>query len=176
MSKLPSERIWIYRIIFIAVAIFLILINLMPLQTTPQRWPWPNILLLVIFCWSLREPNFVPVPIIITVLLLQDFLLHRPPGLFSGLSVLILIWIKAITTSSDDKSFLAEWVRVTLGFAAISLIYHLVLSLSFVNTTELRITLIQTIFNISIYPVIVLFSHYIFRVRRPYFTRSGRVI
>jgi heme/copper-type cytochrome/quinol oxidase subunit 4 len=63
-----------------------------------------------------------------------------------------------------------------LGFAAISLIYHLVLSLSFVNTTELRITLIQTIFNISIYPVIVLFSHYIFRVRRPYFTRSGRVI
>ena len=176
MSNIPSERIWIYRIIFIAVAIFLILINLMPLQTTPQRWPWPNILLLVIFCWSLREPNFVPVPIIITVLLLQDFLLHRPPGLFSGLSVLILIWIKAITNSSDDKSFLAEWVRVTLGFAAISVSYHLVLSLSFVNTTELRITLIQTIFNISIYPFIVLFSHYIFGVKRPYFTRSGRVI
>ena len=176
MSNIPSERIWVYRIIFIAVAIFLILANLMPLQTTPQRWPWPNILLLVIFCWSLREPNFVPIPLVITVLLLQDLLLHRPPGLFSGISVIILIWIKVITASSDEKSFLAEWVRVTLAFASISLVYHLVLSLSFVNTTELRITLIQTIFNISIYPLIVLVSHYIFRVKRPYFTRSGRII
>ena len=176
MSNIPSERIWIYRTIFIAVSIFLILVNLMPLQTTPQSWPWPNTLLLVIFCWSLREPNFVPVPLIIAVLLLQDFLLHRPPGLFSGISVIILIWIKAITASSDDRSFLAEWVRVSLAFAAISLTYHLVLSLSFVKTTELRIILIQTILNISIYPFIVLVSHYIFRVRRPYFTRSGRVI
>ena len=148
----------------------------MPLQTTPQRWPLPSILLLVIFCWSLREPNFVPVPLIIPVLLLQDFLLHHPPGLFSGISVMILILIKAITASSDDKSFLAEWVRVSLAFAAISLIYHLVLTLSFVNTSQLRISLIQTIFNISIYPFIVLVSHYIFRVKRPYFTRSGRVI
>ena len=120
MSNIPSERIWIYRFIFIAVAIFLILANLMPLQTTPQRWPWPNILLLVIFCWSLREPNFVPVPLIIAVLLLQDFLLHRPPGLFSGITILILVWIKAITASTDDKSFLAEWVRVALAL----LLFH----------------------------------------------------
>ena len=176
MSNIPSERVWIYRTIFITVSIFLILVNLMPLQTTPQSWPWPNTLLLVIFCWSLREPNFVPVPLIIAVLLLQDFLLHRPPGLFSGISVIILILIKAITASSDDKSFLAEWVRVSLAFAAISLIYHLVLTLSFVSTSQLRISLIQTIFNISIYPFVVLVSHYIFRVKRPYFTRSGRVI
>ena len=176
VSNTPSERVWIYRIIFLAIAIFLILVNLMPLQTTPQNWPWPNILLLVIFCWSLREPNFVPVPLIIAILLLQDFLLHRPPGLFSGISVIILIWIKAITARSDDKSFLAEWVRVSLAYAAISLIYHLALLLLFVNTTELRVFLIQTILNISTYPFIVLVSHYIFRVKRPYFTRSGRVI
>ena len=124
VSNIPSEGIWIYRIIFTVFAIFLILANLIPLQTTPQSWPWPNILLLLIFCWSLREPNFVPVPLVIAILLLQDFLLNRPPGLFSGISVIILIWIKAITSSSDDKSFLAEWVRVSLAFAAISLIYH----------------------------------------------------
>ena len=176
MSNIPSEGIWIYRIIFTVFAIFLILANLIPLQTTPQSWPWPNILLLLIFCWSLREPNFVPVPLVIAILLLQDFLLNRPPGLFSGISVIILIWIKAITASSDDKSFLAEWVRVSLAFAAISLLYHFVLLISFVNTTELRISLIQTILNISTYPFIVLVSHYIFRVKRPYFTRSGRVI
>ena len=176
VSNIPSEGIWIYRIIFTVFAIFLILANLIPLQTTPQSWPWPNILLLLIFCWSLREPNFVPVPLVIAILLLQDFLLNRPPGLFSGISVIILIWIKAITASSDDKSFLAEWVRVSLAFAAISLLYHFVLLISFVNTTELRISLIQTILNISTYPFIVLVSHYIFRVKRPYFTRSGRVI
>ena len=176
VSNIPSERILIYRIIFVMISTFLILANLMPLQTTPQSWPWPNILLLLVFCWSLREPNFVPIPLIIGVVLLQDFLLNRPPGLFSGISVIILIWIKAITSSSDDKSFLAEWVRVSLAFAAISLIYHVILSFSFVNTIELRITLIQTIFNISTYPFVVLVSHYVFRVKRPYFTRSGRVI
>ena len=176
VSNIPSERIWIYRMIFVAIAIFLILTNLMPLQTTPQSWPWPNILLLVIFCWSLREPNFVPIPLIIANLLLQDFLQHRPPGLFSGVSIIILIWIKAFTARSDDKSFLAEWVRVSLALAAISLIHHLVLLVSFVNTTELRVSLIQTILNISTYPIIVLVSHYVFRVKRPYFTRSGRVI
>ena len=176
MSNIPSERIWIYRIIFLIVSIFLVLTNLMPLQTTPQSWPWPNILLLVIFCWSLREPNFVPIPLITVVVLSQDFLLHRPPGLFSGITILILVWIKAITASSDDKSFLAEWVRVVLAFAAISLINHLVLTLSFVTTTELKISLIQVIMNISTYPFVVLISHHIFRVKRPYFTRSGRVI
>ena len=176
MSNIPSERIWIYRIIFLTVSIFLVLANLMPLQTTPQSWPWPNILLLVIFCWSLREPNFVPIPLITVVVLSQDFLLHRPPGLFSGITILILVWIKAITASSDDKSFLAEWVRVVLAFAAISLINHLVLTLSFVTTTELKISLIQVIMNISTYPFVVLISHHIFRVKRPYFTRSGRVI
>ena len=176
VSNIPSERIWIYRIVFIAISIFLVLTNLMPLQTMPQSWPWPNALLLVIFCWSLREPNFVPIPLITLVLLSQDFLLHRPPGLFSGITILILVWIKAITASTDDKSFLAEWMRVALAFAAISLINHLVLSISLVTTTELRISLIQTIFNISTYPFVVLISHYIFRVKRPYFTRSGRVI
>ena len=176
VSNIPSERIWIYRMIFVAIAIFLILTNLMPLQTTPQSWPWPNILLLVIFCWSLREPNFVPIPLIIAIIHLQYFFLHRTPGLFSGITILILVWIKAITASTDDKSFLAEWMRVALAFAAISLINHLVLSLTLVATTELRISLIQTILNISTYPFIVLVSHYIFRVKRPYFTRSGRVI
>ena len=176
MSKIPSERIWIYRTIFTTLSVFVILTNLMPLQTTPQAWPWPNILLLIIFCWSLREPNFVPVPLVAVILLLQDLLLHRPPGLLSGITIIVLIWIKIITASSDDKSFLAEWVRVSLAFAAISLIYHLLLSLSLVTTTELRISLIQTIFNICMYPFIVLVSQHIFRVKRPYFTRSGRVI
>ena len=176
MSNIPSERMWIYRIVFLAISIFLVLTNLMPLQTMPQSWPWPNTLLLVIFCWSLREPNFVPIPLITCVLLSQDFLLHRPPGLFSGITILILVWIKTITASTDDKSFLAEWVRVSLALAAISLIHHLVLLVSFVNTTELRVSLIQTILNISTYPIIVLVSHYVFRVKRPYFTRSGRVI
>ena len=176
MSKIPSERIWIYRTIFTTLSVFVILTNLMPLQTTPQGWPWPNILLLIIFCWSLREPNFVPVPLVAVILLLQDLLLHRPPGLLSGITIIVLIWIKIITASSDDKSFLAEWVRVSLAFAAISLIYHLLLSLSLVTTTELRINLIQTIFNICMYPFIVLVSQHIFRVKRPYFTRSGRVI
>ena len=176
VSKIRSERIWINRSIFTTLSVFVILTNLMPLQTTPQAWPWPNILLLLIFCWSLREPNFVPVPLVTVILLMQDLLLHRPPGLLSGITIIVLIWIKIITASSDDKSFLAEWVRVSLAFAAISLIYHLLLSLSLVTTTELRISLIQTIFNICIYPFIVLVSHHIFRVKRPYFTRSGRVI
>jgi rod shape-determining protein MreD len=78
VSKIPSERIWIYRTIFTTLSVFVILTNLIPLQTTPQAWPWPNILLLIIFCWSLREPNFVPVPLVAVILLLQDLLLHRP--------------------------------------------------------------------------------------------------
>ena len=88
----------------------------------------------------------------------------------------LLIGIAIDVVALREKSFLAEWVRVSLAFAAISLIYHLLLSLSLVTTTELRISLIQTIFNICIYPFIVLVSHHIFRVKRPYFTRSGRVI
>ena len=148
MSNIPSERVWIYRIIFTTLSVFVILANLMPLQTTPQAWPWPNILLLLIFCWSLREPNFVPVPLATVILLLQDLLLYRPPGLLSGITIIVLIWIKLITASSDDKSFLAEWVRVSLAFAAISLIYHLLLSLSLVTTTELRINLILSLIHI----------------------------
>jgi len=78
---------WVYRISFVFLGLALIVLQLLPLQTIPQTWAGPDVMMCLVFAWSVRRPDYVPTLLIAAVILLEDFLIQRPPGLHAALIV-----------------------------------------------------------------------------------------
>ena len=64
---------WMYRIGFVFLGLALIVLRLLPLQTIPQTWAGPDVMLCLVFAWSVRRPDYVPTLLIAAVILLEIF-------------------------------------------------------------------------------------------------------
>ena len=82
------SSVWLYRGGFLLVALILLFVRLLPLGSVAGDWPGPDILLCVIFAWAMRRPDFLPVWLLVAVLLTEDMILMRPPGLWTAIVVL----------------------------------------------------------------------------------------
>jgi rod shape-determining protein MreD len=87
-SRHLQRHIWTYRAIFLLLCASLILGRLLPLGLGESGLPGPDLLLALTFAWLLRQPAVVPLVSIVIVFLLADFLLQRPPGLWTALVVI----------------------------------------------------------------------------------------
>jgi rod shape-determining protein MreD len=67
---------WVYRISFVFLGLALIVLQLLPLQTIPQTWAGPDVMMCLVFAWSVRRPDYVPTLLIAAVILLEDFLIQ----------------------------------------------------------------------------------------------------
>ena len=92
---------WMYRIAFVLIGLALIVLRLLPLQTIPQTWAGPDVMLCLVFAWSVRRPDYIPTFLIALMILLEDFLLQRPPGLHAALVVCASLWLKSKSTSTE---------------------------------------------------------------------------
>ena len=52
MDNMASSRVWWFRVLFVIVAMGLMFFRLLPLDTRPQNWAGPDILMALIFAWS----------------------------------------------------------------------------------------------------------------------------
>ncbi|NCO16036.1 MAG: rod shape-determining protein MreD, partial [Alphaproteobacteria bacterium] len=88
MVDLLHSTIWRHRAIFVALALALFFLRLLPLGAEPGRWPGPDLMLCLILAWVQRRPDYLPAPLIALVVLTEDFLMLRPPGLWTAIVVL----------------------------------------------------------------------------------------
>lgn len=79
---------WGHRVLFLGLALVLLFLRLLPLGNAPGTLPGPDLLLCLIMAWVMRRPDYLPVGLIILVVLAEDLLLLRPPGLWTALVVL----------------------------------------------------------------------------------------
>ena len=100
-----TREVWAHRILFVVLALVFLFFRLLPLgeviapcgpEATGCRlmaWfshmPGPDLLLCIIFAWTMRRPDYLPVLLIAAVVLLEDLIMLRPPGLWTGLVVLV---------------------------------------------------------------------------------------
>lgn len=161
----PSS--WLYRSIFILIAIAILFVKILPLDLASAKWPWPDILLCIIFCWTIRRPDYMPLWLISIVLLIEDFLLLRPPGLWPALIIIAVIFIRNRVSFTRDISFLGEWGVVSIVMMLSLLSYHLILTLMLVSQSNIGLSILQIILTILAYPFIVFISRYILGLRKP---------
>ena len=114
MISPPRQRQLVGQALFIAAALALIVVALLPLRPGAVAWPGPDLLLCLVFAWVLRRPEQVPVLIIAAVMLVADILFLRPIGLGAALTVVATEAARRREHRWREQGFLVEWPRVAI--------------------------------------------------------------
>lgn len=167
MVDAARTPVWIYRGAFTFFVCVILYIKLLPLGSMAGDWPGPDILLCLIFAWIVRRPDYLPVLLVAAVLLLEDLLLMRPPGLWTALVVLAAEFIRSRVALTRELSFWAEWALVAGLMVGLLLAYRLVFAIAFLPQPAFGFALMQTLWSILCYPVVVAGSRFALDLRKP---------
>lgn len=161
-----TTHLWIKRSLFVFVAVVVMFLHLLPLNTQPDRWPFPDLLIALTFAWVLRRPEYVPIFLVAAVMLMADLLLQRPPGLLAALVVLGAAYLRSAAFVLRDSGFMAEWTTAAVVITGVFVLNRVILALVSVQQAALGPVVIQVVLTIAVYPLIVFLSQNMLGVRR----------
>ena len=161
------NSLWLHRLLFLAVAALLIFFKLLPLNDMAGQLPGPDLLLCMIFAWTVRRPDYMPVLLIAAVVLFEDMLLMRPPGLWTALVILGSEVIRSRVVLTRELSFGVEWLLVAGLMLALFVAYRLAFIVAFLPQPALGYALVQSLWSIMAYPVVVAVSRYGLDLHKP---------
>ncbi|MEO6298605.1 MAG: rod shape-determining protein MreD [Paracoccaceae bacterium] len=161
------SSVWMHRLLFLAVAGLLIFLRLLPLQTEAGYLPGPNLLLCLIFAWTVRRPEYLPVLMIAGVVLLEDMLLMRPPGLWTGLVILASEFIRSRVALTRELNFGVEWLLVAGLMVAMFVAYRIIQVLAMLPQPAFGFALVQILWSVIAYPAVVAVSRYGLDLHKP---------
>lgn len=167
MAETIGASVWAHRGLYAGLALLLLVLRLLPLGSVAGSWPGPDLLVCLTFAWVLRRPDYTPVGLIAAVMLLEDLLLMRPPGLWAAIIVLATEFLRRRGALAREISFAVEWLMVAAVMAASLLGYRLILMLAMLPQVSLGQAMIQLIVSILCYPLVVGASRLAFGVRKP---------
>lgn len=162
----PASHLWVKRSLYLLLAALILFLHLLPLDSKPDRWPFPDLLIALTFAWVLRRPDYVPTLAIAAVMLMADLLLQRPPGLLAALVVMGAAYLRSAAPGMRDAGFVGEWTTAGAVITGIFVLNRLILAILSVQQAALALMVVQVVLTIAIYPLIVLLSQSGFGVRR----------
>lgn len=158
MMAEPRKIHWAGITTYAIVALGLIFLQLLPLDTRPVQWPAPDILLSFTIACAIRRPEYLPVGIVAVVFFLADLLFQRPPGLMTALVVMATDLLRRQSHMIRSSGFPTEWLNAALTVTAIFLLDRLALLLLFAPLPPLRLVIILAVLTILTYPLVALFT------------------
>ncbi len=161
-----------FRAMFLAIAALVIFVRLMPVDIGGSHIPAPDIVLLLIFAWVVRRPDYVPLPIVAGVALFADVIFVRPLGLWALLTVLGSEILRRRSHSPALHSFPAEWLLVSATLLAMTLAQLVVLGIALVPQPPIGAQILHVVVSVLAYPLVAAATIYGSGVRRP--SRSER--
>jgi rod shape-determining protein MreD len=167
MVEFWRQAHWIFRGLFLALALFLLFIRLLPLGNAPGALPGPDLLLCLILAWVVRRPDFLPMPLILIVILIEDLILMRPPGLWTAIVILATEFLRGREALTRELNFLVEWMLVSGLMLGMMLAYRLALGLAFVPQAPFGFAVVQVLWSIALYPLVVGLSRLVLDLRKP---------
>lgn len=167
MVEVARSDIWLYRGLFLVIALVLLFARLLPLGSEPGDWPGPDLLLCVIFAWATRRPDYLPVWLLAGVLLVEDLVLLRPPGLWTAIVIVAVEFVRSRIALTRELTFAVEWALVGALMIGCLFLYRLVFTVSFLPQAGLGFALMQTLWSIMCYPLVVAASRISFDLRKP---------
>jgi len=173
MADISTTRCWRLRLLFVLLAGLIYFVHLLPLRTGPGGWPNPDFVTLIGFVWVLRRSAVMPVWLFAAMVLLGDFLLMRPLGLWTALGVLALEFLRSREPTSRDMPLAVEWSMVA-GVLALMFAGQ-ALALAIFVADQPRFTLIASQFVLTIfaYPLVVLATRHGLGLRKALRPQSG---
>ena len=142
-----------HHVVYFCIGLLIIFFQILPLQTTPQTWSGPNVLLVFFAAIVTKRPEFTSSFLVASIFLIEDFFLMRPPGLMSSLTVLGFYFLKRKFHYQEGNSLIFGWGSVTACLTIILLLYYFISVLLFIPSAGFRLTLIELIVTLALYPV-----------------------
>ncbi len=167
MAEFWRQEHWIFRALFLALAVFLLFTRLLPLGGAPGTLPGPDLLLCLILAWVIRRPDFLPMPLILVVILAEDLILMRPPGLWTAIVVLGTEFLRSRAALTRELNLLVEWMLISGVMLGMMLAYRLVLGVAFVPQPAFGFAAVQVLWSIALYPLVVALSRLTLDLRKP---------
>jgi rod shape-determining protein MreD len=158
---------WGYRALFLALALVLLFVRLLPLGGAAGALPGPDLLLCLIMAWVMRRPDYLPLWLIVVVVLAEDLILLRPPGLWTALVVLATEFIRSRAALTRELNFVVEWLLVTGLMVGMLLAYRLVFLLALLPQPPFGYAAVQVLWSALAYPLIVGASRLVLDLRKP---------
>ena len=142
-----------HQVVYFCIGLLIIFFQILPLQTTPQAWSGPNVLLVFFAAIVTKRPEFTSSFLVASIFLIEDFFLMRPPGLMSSLTVLGFYFLKRKFQHQEVNSLISGWGSVTTCLTIILLLYYFISILLFIPSAGFRLTLMELIVTLALYPV-----------------------
>jgi len=144
---------FVHQIVYFCIGLLIIFFQILPLQTTPQTWSGPNVLLVFFAAIVTKRPEFSSSFLIAIIFLIEDFFLMRPPGLMSSMTVLGFYFLKRKFQNQEEMSMLFGWGSVATCLSFILLIYYFISILLFIPSAGFRLTLMEIIVTLALFPI-----------------------
>ena len=178
-----TREVWAHRILFVVLALVFLFFRLLPLgeviapcgpEATGCRlmaWfshmPGPDLLLCIIFAWTMRRPDYLPVLLIAAVVLLEDLIMLRPPGLWTGLVVLVSEIIRSRVALTRELNFGVEWLLVSAIMVVMLIVYRMAFGLVLLPQPPFGFAMVQVSWSILCYPLVVFLSRVVLDLYKP---------
>jgi rod shape-determining protein MreD len=149
-----SAQIWVYRAAFVGLAGLVLFVRILPLGTTTGGFPGPDFMLCLALAWVSRRPDYLPALLIALVVLVEDLILMRPPGLWAALVLLASEFLRGRAALTRQLGFLAEWFLVAVVMFAMLVAYRLVMALAFLDQPGFGYAFAQMVMSALVYPLV----------------------
>jgi rod shape-determining protein MreD len=167
MMNTANGSLWAYRGLFIAVAMLLIFLRILPLSHQSGALPGPDVLLTLTLAWVVRRQDYVPIWLIAAVFLTEDIITMRPPGLWCALVVIACEFLRMRAVMVRELNFAAEWALVSGVMLAMLIVYRILFAITFMPQVTFGFALVQVLWSIATYPLVVLITRYVLALHKP---------
>lgn len=162
-----TARRWTFRAIFVSIAAVFLFVQLLPFNFGWVRVPGPDLLVLLVFAWVLRRPDYLPLVLIAAAMLLADMLLMRPLGLWTALTLVGAEFLRNRGHISTEMPFALEWFLVGAVLMVMSVAQGAVLFALLVPQPPFSQSALQVAISLVCYPLVVMVSSFGLGVRVP---------
>lgn len=172
MMFTASRSLWAYRCLYVAIAMMLVFLRILPLSHQAGALPGPDLVLVMTLVWMVRRQDYVPIWLVAAVILTEDIITMRPPGLWCALVVIVCEFIRMRAVMVRELNFAAEWALVSGLMLVMLIVYRILFAITFLPQVTFGFALVQVLWSIAAYPLVVLISRYVLALHKP---RMGEI-
>ncbi len=152
MNELPN-RLLRLRCTFLVIAVLLIMLPTLPIQTAFNHIFIPDLLLIMTFTWVMQRPDVIGPITITAVFLFADFILQRPPGLWAVIVLFAATFLGMRAARFKEVFFIYEWATVSVIVVFCYLSQYIVMRFTFLVLHDLKLLINTGLTTIFFYPV-----------------------
>ncbi|HMO08732.1 MAG TPA: rod shape-determining protein MreD [Paracoccaceae bacterium] len=162
-----SARLWLYRLAFVGLALAILIVRILPVGSEAGTWPGPDLMLCLMLAWVNRRPDYLPALLIAAVVLVEDLILMRPPGLWAAIVLVATEFLRSRAALTRELGFVAEWLMTGIVMVAMLLAYRLAMALAFLDQPPFAMAFAQVAMTILCYPLVTGLLHLALQLRKP---------